>query len=143
MKYLKKFNESVTNDGDLELIDDYLLEYVDKYGLGTEKDYETKILDNEVAHKGSWSYTGYYKIEYVSTTYFGRTGFPNHKSGYLINIVFIDKPSIIHNTEMDKIVREGWKEDMLKFITRVKQLGYKCTTTGSDYGESYYIAFFK
>lgn len=138
MKYLRKFNESIESDADLELIDDYLVEYLDKYGITDEKNYGNSDIN----------YKGYYTIKECSTEYFRRERFPDGKRGYQLQIYFNKEGTkIIHNTEMDKLVKEEWKEDMMKFINRVCKLGYKYKTSANTftYGitEYYYIAFFK
>ena len=135
MKYLRKFNESIEpEDDNLYLIEDFLLEYLDKWKLIEDNKYSNlKFADKKY-------YNGTYKIEHTSTTFFKLTGFPNGKEGYRIKICF--------TKEFDE---NEFKVDMAKFINRVRctffeKSGYDFDTYKQNYGErvvTYYIAFFR
>jgi hypothetical protein len=105
MKYLRKFNES--SEEEIELLDDYLLEYFDKYKL-IEKDKYFE-LDTNSNHWKRSQYKGFYSIKEVSTKYFKVKGFPNNKSGYLVTITFFFRP---------KDIEDEFNKDMISFINR-------------------------
>lgn len=126
MKHIKKFNESTQND--LELIEDYFVEYFDKWLIPIDYDYDNLRPDLKEM------YNGYHKIDRVSTSYFGTSGFPNGKSGYRLTIVF-------RSVKFEQIDIKEFKTDMFKYITRVCKLGYQYETYGDK--NILYIAFFK
>lgn len=77
MKYLRKFNESSKFDIE-ELLEDYLLEYIDKYRLIEKGKYFELNTDSD--HWKKSQYKGLYSIvNQVSTNYFKVAGFPNKK----------------------------------------------------------------
>ncbi len=107
MKYLKKFNESSSEEIE-ELLDDYLLEYVDKYKL-IEKDIYFELRGDTESWKKS-QYKGFYSIKEVSTNFFKIKGFPDKKSGYLVTITFFYRPT--------KDIEDEFNKDMISFINR-------------------------
>lgn len=129
MKYIKYFNESADQDEEKNLLDDFLLEYLDKWNLIDEDRYSSLQLYDKP------NYNGTYKIEKVSSRYFHVAGFPSGESGYRIKICF--------TKEFDE---KDFKIDMYKFITRICKIGYKYDTFHDKYGDKvnkFYIAFFK
>ena len=143
MKYLRKFNESSKFDIE-ELLEDYLLEYIDKYQL-IEKDKYFE-LNTDSDHWKKSQYKGLYSIvNQVSTNYFKVAGFPNKKSGYLVTISFFYRPT--------KDIENEFNKDMISFINRfcnskVDNKTFNVETSFSDvFGNGtifdYYIAFFK
>jgi len=143
MKYLRKFNESSKFDIE-ELLEDYLLEYIDKYRL-IEKDKYFE-LNTDSDHWKKSQYKGLYSIvNQVSTNYFKVAGFPNKKSGYLVTISFFYRPT--------KDIENEFNKDMISFINRfcnskVDNKTFNVETSFSDvFGNGtifdYYIAFFK
>lgn len=103
MKYLRKFNESSKEE--MELLDDYLLEYTDKYKIRAEQDPISIDNTEKIArHKG------FYSIKEVSSKSFKVKGFPDHKSGYLVKITFNFRPN--------KDIESEFKRDMISFINR-------------------------
>jgi hypothetical protein len=127
MRHIKLF-ESFEDDGEKNLLDDYLLEYLDKWNLiDQDRYYSLKSYEKP-------NYNGTYKIEKFSTKYFNVAGFPHGESGYRIKICFYK--------EIDE---KDFKLDMYKFINRVKKLGYDSDTFRDKYSDNldiFYIAFF-
>ena len=134
MKYLKKFNEN-TSDPTLEMIDDFLLEYSDKWNFR-----ERPEGDNSEERVGFWQkYDGVYNIKKTTTSYFKVSGFPNDSTGYLVNITI----------NIKKSKQKEWVEDMRKFINRTCQLGFDFDTSSDliksgDDGDlvTYVLAFY-
>jgi len=125
---MEKFNAT---DETIDLIEDYLQEYIDKYILVDEDIFfEFQNNDHRTDFSRRFTYKGYYKIRKVSTNLFKVDGFPDGKKGYLVKISLIIRPN-----------ESEWKDDMFKFIKRVCISGFKYET-GID-RLTYYIAFFK
>ena len=125
MEYSRITNETI------DLIEDYLQEYIDKYNL-VEQDIFYSFQNNDQRNDFSrrFTYKGYYRISKVSTYAFSVDGFPDNKTGYLVRI-----------NHRHPINEKEWKEDMFKFITRVCKSGFKYDTSIDKL--TYYIAFFK
>lgn len=127
MEYSRITNENI------DLIEDYLQEYIDKYNL-VEEDRFYSFQDSEFSKR--FTYKGYYVITKVSTKIFKVVGFPDNKSGYLVRIHFY--------LDIDK---SDWKNDMYKFITRICKSGFEYDTFIDNRRDvskpTYYIAFFK
>jgi hypothetical protein len=135
--HIKRFNES----NQTQLIEDYLLEYADKYNLISKKD-EVDLnpsFNNGVDRRHLiLNYNGTYNIREVSTFLFKVPGFPDKKRGYLVEIFFYK--------DYDK---ESFKRDMFKYIKRVCSDGYNYDTSSNDFSDAqrsdiitYYISFF-
>ena len=121
-----KFNESADQ---INLIEDFLLEYLDKWNLS---DYENR--------GDKTRYNGYYSIQKASSKYFKLDGFADGKSGYLVIITFTGY-SIYKEAKENE-----WKSDMMLFINRVCSTGYEYDTKFEETSNgyiTYYISFFK
>lgn len=134
MKYLIKFNES--SESEMELLDDYLLEYTDKYKIREEQGtFSIDDIERISRHKG------FYSIKEISTINFKVRGFPDHKNGYLVKITFNFRPN--------KDTESEFKKDMTSFINRFCNTNlYDHQTSINDVFDNgtlteYYIAFFK
>ncbi len=130
MEYSRITNETI------DLIEDYLQEYIDKYNL-IEEDRFYSFQGNEFSKR--FTYKGYYRITKVSTKIFNIDGFPEGKRGYLVKINFLRQPD-----------EKELKLDVFKFITRVCKSGFQYDTSVDKGGSNptndiikYYIAFFE
>lgn len=157
MKYLRKFNESKFDIE--ELLEDYLLEYIDKYQLIEKDKYFELNTDSDhwkkSQYKGLYSIVNQVSTNYLfhpgpgyrpkrDTSYFKVAGFPNKKSGYLVTISFFYRPT--------KDIEKEFNKDMISFINRFcnskDDKTFNVETSFSDvFGNGtvfdYYIAFFK
>ena len=134
MKYLKLF-ENNEDDEDLILIEEFLLEYFEKWKLCEQSKY------SDIQYYDRQNYNGTFEIKKLSTKYFKVSGFTTDESGYRVKISFT------------KAFDENeFKKDMTKYIKRVCVSGYKYETYKDVYGigstgtigvETFYIAFFK
>lgn len=114
MKYLRKFNEN-TSDTTLEMIDDFLLEYSDKWNFR-----ERPVDDHSEERRVFWQkYDGVYSIKKTTTTYFKEPGFPNNSTGYVVSITI----------NIKKSKQKEWTEDMGRFIKRTCRLGFEYDTS--------------
>ena len=128
---IKKFNtyfESI--DETKQLIDDMLLEYVDKYNLFSVE-YDSEVLTPEQRKDKN----GFYRIsDQIRSTYFKVDGFPNDAKGYQVSLH-------IKNLQDEP----QFKRDMMAFIERVcKTFNFEYDTYFNEYSGSknYVIAFY-
>lgn len=139
MDQIKSFENFLHNqskiihiDNEIELVSDYLLEYLDEWKLKIVKDF--KVIDKD---KDKDKINGIININRVSTKNFSLNGFPDRSSGVLIKILFYNPPDN----------EKKWKNDMYLFIKRCinSLIGYSFETyideTSND--KVYYIALFK
>ena len=130
MKTIKRFQSFLESQDDVKIIiDDMLLEYMDKYNIFSVEE-DTDLIPDQRKDKN-----GFYRIsDQITTTYFKVDGFPNDAKGYQVSLH-------IKNLEDES----EFKEDMMIFINRVcKNFGFEYDTYFKEYAGSknYVIAFY-
>lgn len=125
MKYLKQFKLFESNKSEIELFEDLLQEYFDKFKI-----YPKDEIDAGGMY-GSTEANGDYQIKRVSTTYFKVPGFPDRSSGIHIKV---------HLWRHDEL-REDVAKGLTKFIYRIKKMGYEADASYDDtFGVNFHIA---
>lgn len=128
IKRFAQFNDSVDNTK--QIIDDMLLEYMDKYDLFSVENDTDEMTSGQRKDKN-----GFYRISNeIRTKYFKFDGFPNDAKGYQVSL------------HIKKLQDESqFKEDMSAFIKRVcNNFGFEYDTYLKDYemSKNYIIAFY-